>query len=116
MIYVPVYQPDQVYYDALMARLSSPLASAGRSAYGWITIVIGETAISFSGATAIRVPPIGGMNLHVSGTWVIRASGARIIIPAQSRRITATGAMVFPITDLGLPRQAGPCPIQRQRD
>ena len=74
------------------ARLSLPSASAGRSARGWVTIVIGETAISFSGVPAIRVRSIGGMNLHASGTWGTRLSGALAIIRAQLRAIVATGA------------------------
>lgn len=76
----------------LMARLSSPSASAGRWARGWITIVIGETAILFSGVATIRVRPIGGMNPHVNGTWGMRLSGALTIIQARLRQIVATGA------------------------
>ena len=90
----------------LTARLSSPLASAGRSDYGWITIVIGEAAISFSGATAIRVRPTGGMNLHASGTWGIRVSGDQTIIPDQSQPTEATGVMAgarFPVRQLRPP-------------
>ena len=34
VIYVPVYQPDQVYYQTAMARLSSPSASALQLARG----------------------------------------------------------------------------------
>lgn len=89
-----------------MARLSSPLAAAGRLVYGWITIVTGELAISFSGATATRVPPIGGMNRLVSGIWDIRASGAPTIIPAQSRPTGVTGVMAgtrFPVRQLRRP-------------
>ena len=84
--------PPRSIMTPLMARLSSPSASAGRWARGWIAILIGETAISFSGVATIRVRPIGGMNPHVSGTWGIRLSGALTIIPAQLRQIVATGA------------------------
>ena len=74
-----------------IARLSSPSAPAGRWARGWITTVIGETAISSSGVATIRVRPIGGMNLHVNETWGIRLFGTLTIIRAQLRQIVATG-------------------------
>ena len=104
VIYVPVYQPDQVYYQSAMARLSSPSASALRLAPGWIAILTGDTTISLSGVAIIRVRPIGGMSLRASGTRVTRRSGIRTIIRAQSRQIMATGAMGFPITSPWLPR------------
>jgi hypothetical protein len=63
-----------------MARHSSSSASALRLAGGWIAILIGDTAILFTGITVIPVRLIGSMSRHIRGTIIRRPCGIPTII------------------------------------
>src|ERR1022692_5337605 len=82
-----------------MARRLSPAVSALRLAGGWIAILTGGTATSFSGDTITHVRLIGGMSRHISGTLIKRLSGVLTTIQARQECIMATGAMVLLITN-----------------
>ena len=76
-----------------MARPLSPSMPVIRLVTGWITILIGMTVTSLSGARAIHVPTTGGMNLAANAIEGMRVFGARVIIQAQGRQIVETEAM-----------------------
>jgi hypothetical protein len=93
VIYVPVYQPDQVYYDN---SDGSPYITFG---IGWPIGLWLDYDFDWGAGNLIvwdrdhPRPPIGGTNRRASATWVTRASGDPTIIPVQSRRTEATEVM-----------------------
>ena len=75
VIYVPVYQPDQVYYQTcygppfITFGVGFPIGLWLNCDFDW------GTTTSLSGAATIRVRPIGGMSRTVMGTRVTQPSG-----------------------------------------
>jgi len=63
MIYVPEYAPDTVIIRAAMVRRSSPLASAFRSAAGWMANSTGISTTWFVWTHDNPGRPTGGVNV-----------------------------------------------------
>jgi hypothetical protein len=86
VIYVPVYQPQMVYYQRPYGSPLSPSESGWQWAHGSITTLIGTITMSSSGAPITRALLIGGhavpVNVHTRRR-LGRQFGNRIIIPAR---------------------------------